>query len=61
MSDSRQGDDIAAVQKCEQTYNRIRDELSKVIVGQERLIDRLLVALLAVAIVPLVAVNATNE
>ena len=28
MSDSQPGDDVAAVQKCEQTYNRIRDELA---------------------------------
>ena len=47
MSDSRQGDDIAAVQKCEQTYNRIRDELSKVIVGQEDVVEQVLVAMFA--------------
>jgi MoxR-like ATPase len=47
MSDSRQGEDIAAVQKCEQTYNRIRDELSKVIVGQEDVVEQVLVAMFA--------------
>jgi MoxR-like ATPase len=41
------GDDVAAVQKCEQTYNRLRDELSKVIVGQEDVIEQTLVAMFA--------------
>ncbi len=37
-------DDVAAVQRCEQAYNRIRDELSKVIVGQNEVIEQVLVA-----------------
>jgi MoxR-like ATPase len=37
-------DDIAAVQRCEQAYNRLRDELSKVIVGQSDVIEQVLIA-----------------
>src|ERR1700758_2059722 len=40
-------DDVAAVQRCEQAYNRIRDELAKVIVGQNDVIEQVLVALFA--------------
>ncbi|MEQ8790656.1 MAG: MoxR family ATPase [Pirellulaceae bacterium] len=40
-------DDVAAVQQCEQAYNRIRDELSKVIVGQNDVIEQVLVAMFA--------------
>ena len=47
MSEQISGDDVAAVQKCEQTYNRLRDELSKVIVGQEHVIEQTLVAMFA--------------
>ena len=47
MSDSQPGDDVAAVQKCEQTYNRIRDELAKAIVGQEDVVEQVLVAMFA--------------
>jgi MoxR-like ATPase len=39
--------DVAAVQRCEKTYNRIRDELSKVIVGQNDVIEQVLVAMFA--------------
>lgn len=38
-------DDLAAVQRCEQAYNRIRDELSKVIVGQDEVIEQVLIAI----------------
>jgi len=38
-------DDVAAVQRCEQAYNRIRDELAKVIVGQDEVIEQVLVAM----------------
>ena len=34
-------DDVAAVQQCEKAYNKLRDELSKVIVGQNAVIERL--------------------
>src|SRR6187397_1802878 len=40
-------DDLAAVQRCEQAYNRIRDELSKVIVGQSDVIEQVLIAIFA--------------
>ncbi len=40
-------DDIAAVQRCEQAYNRIRDEVAKVIVGQDEVIEQVLVAVFA--------------
>src|SRR6516165_10657678 len=40
-------DDVAAVQQCEKAYNRLRDELSKVIVGQNSVIEQVLVAILA--------------
>ena len=40
-------DDLAAVQACEQSYNRVRDELSKVIVGQDEVIEQVLIAIFA--------------
>ena len=40
-------DDLAAVQQCEQSYNRLRDELAKVIVGQDEVIEQVLIAILA--------------
>ena len=46
MSEARP-DDVAAVQRCEQAYNRIRDELAKAIVGQEEVVEQTLVALFA--------------
>lgn len=47
MTDKTNADDVAAVQRCEQAYNRIRDELSKVIVGQSEVIEQVLVAMFA--------------
>ncbi len=47
MSDQISQDDVAAVQRCEKAYNRIRDELSKVIVGQDDVIEQVLVAMFA--------------
>ena len=47
MAEKPAGDDVAAVQKCEQAYNRIRDEISKVIVGQEDVVEQTLVAMFA--------------
>ena len=47
MTDKTNADDVAAVQRCEQAYNRIRDELSKVIVGQNEVIEQVLVAMFA--------------
>jgi MoxR-like ATPase len=40
-------DDVAAVQQCEKTYNRLREELAKVIVGQNAVIEQVLVAMCA--------------
>jgi MoxR-like ATPase len=39
--------DVAAVQRCEKTYNRLRDEIAKVIVGQNDVIEQVLVAMFA--------------
>src|SRR5512136_2555321 len=39
--------DTAAVQRCEQAYNRIRDEIAKVIVGQDEVIEQVLIAIFA--------------
>jgi MoxR-like ATPase len=47
MTDKTSPDDLAAVQRCEQAYNRIRDELSKVIVGQSDVIEQVLIAIFA--------------
>jgi MoxR-like ATPase len=40
-------DDVAAVQQWSQTYHRLRDELRKVIVGQDHVIEQVLTAVLA--------------
>lgn len=40
-------DDIAAVERCKEAYQRIRNELSKVIVGQNEVIEQVLVAMFA--------------
>src|SRR5947207_15702480 len=40
-------DDVANVQRCEQAYRRLRDELAKVIVGQDEVIEQVLVAIFA--------------
>ena len=47
MAETPAGDDVAAVQKCEQAYNKIRDELSKTIVGQDDVVEQTLVAMFA--------------
>ena len=39
--------DVAAVKKCEASYNKIRDELSKVIVGQDEVIEQVLISMFA--------------
>ena len=38
-------DDLAAVQRCQESYDRMREELSKVIIGQEKVIEQVLVAI----------------
>jgi MoxR-like ATPase len=45
MTDSLSDDDVAAVQRCQQAYDRLRDELSKVIVGQSDVIEQVLIAI----------------
>ena len=40
-------DDIVAVAQCEQAHDRIRQELSKVIVGQNDVIEQVLIAIFA--------------
>jgi MoxR-like ATPase len=40
-------DDVAAVQRCEQAYNRIRDEVAKAIVGQDAVVEQALTAIFA--------------
>jgi MoxR-like ATPase len=47
MSTSQEQNDVAAVQRCEKAYNRLRDELSKVIVGQSEVIEQVLIAMFA--------------
>ncbi|HUQ73063.1 MAG TPA: MoxR family ATPase [Planctomycetaceae bacterium] len=47
MTESPSQDDVAAVQRCEQAYNRLRDELAKVIVGQADVIEQVLIAVFA--------------
>ena len=47
MIDQSQPDDVAAVQNCERAYNRLRDELAKVIVGQNEVIEQVLIAMFA--------------
>jgi MoxR-like ATPase len=44
-TDAPPPDEIAAVQHCQQSYGRIRQELSKVIVGQDQVIEQVLVAI----------------
>ncbi len=38
-------DDLAAVKRCKEAYERLRSELAKVIVGQEKVIEQVLVAI----------------
>src|SRR5262245_50043546 len=47
MTEATNPNDIGAVQKCEAAYRRLRDELSKVIVGQNDVIEQVLVAMFA--------------
>src|SRR5690606_14690372 len=47
MSDALTPDDVAAVQRCEQAFHRVRDELRKTIVGQDDVIEQVLVAMFA--------------
>jgi len=46
-SDPISQDDVAAIGECENAYSKLRDELSKVIVGQSEVIEQVLVAMFA--------------
>src|SRR6202012_674235 len=41
------GDDVAAIDALRETYDRLRRELGRGIVGQERVIERLMICLFA--------------
>ncbi len=43
----RDAGDVAAVERCQASYRRIRDELSKVIVGQSDVIEQVLITMLS--------------
>ena len=49
-------DDLAALEGLKKAYQQVRNELAQVIVGQEQLVDRLLVGLLA-GILPALAAS----
>jgi len=38
-------DDVSAVKQCKESYDQIRQELSKVIVGQDKVIEQVLIAI----------------
>src|SRR5215475_11697324 len=40
-------DDVAAVDRCRSAYSRIREELAKVIIGQNEVIEQVLIAMFA--------------
>src|SRR5215471_16372560 len=47
MTNHSGNDDLAAVDRCRSAYNRIREELAKVIIGQSDVIEQVLVAMFA--------------
>ena len=40
-------EDVAAVERCRQSYQQIRSELAKVIIGQDRVIEQVMIAVLS--------------
>src|SRR5436190_16254042 len=46
-TDTSQPTDIAAVERCQTAYIRLRDELAKVIIGQADVIEQVLIAMFA--------------
>jgi len=46
-NETEEPSDIAAVERCQQAYNRVRDELAKVIIGQSDVIEQVLIAMFA--------------
>ena len=47
MSESPSAADTAAVEKCKESFQKLRDELAKVIVGQDDVIEQVLIAITA--------------
>src|SRR5688572_17043951 len=47
MTQPLQDNDLAALKRCKEAYDRIRAELSKVIVGQDQPVEQVLTAMLA--------------
>jgi len=47
MTASTPQDDVAAVRHCKEAYDRIREELTKVIVGQDDVIEQVLITMFA--------------
>lgn len=47
MTDDRSSSDIEAVENLKKTYNEIKNELGKVIIGQDSVIEQLLISLLS--------------
>ncbi len=45
-SENAHQDDLSAVKRCKEAYERLRGELAKVIVGQDKVIEQVLVAIL---------------
>jgi MoxR-like ATPase len=44
---SESNDDVAAVNRCQEAYTKIRNELSKVIVGQSEVVEQVLITMLS--------------
>jgi MoxR-like ATPase len=47
MTPPQEPDDVAAVERCQAAYRRIRGELAKVIIGQDDVIEQVLIAMFA--------------
>ena len=47
MTDQTPPHDVAAVENCQKSYHKLRDELAKVIVGQSTVIEQVLLAICA--------------
>ena len=47
MSPKETGSDIAAVENLSAAYQKIRNEIAKVIIGQDKVVEQLLISLLS--------------
>ena len=47
MSESVGAGDVAAVERCQKAYGKVRAELAKVIIGQSEVIEQVLIAMFA--------------